>query len=324
MARGQRIADRCAMRMPIGHRAMREVWKCTDLHLRRLVALNFIRPELHDFDDERQRIVRCFRRETAALAGVDHPHVATVHNARGWKTMQHLVMQLVPGVATVVDLVSEHSPLAMDAAGVAGAQITAGLSAVRAARLVHRGSQTAERRGGAQRHLEDHRLQSGGRARRHPHTIDRPVRGHDAPDSQALEQEGGPHSHVDHRADLYSPGCLLYFMPTEEPPSTASIPALVMLALRTSTPPALASFRHDLPPDLEDLVLRLLAKHPGEQHADATSVESLLAPHIPASTPDASWGSFPDPGMDITRPSRFPASPRPLATRVDNRAWGRR
>ncbi|MFD4878360.1 serine/threonine-protein kinase [Streptomyces sp. NPDC058420] len=323
MARGQRIADRCEVRTPIGHGAMREVWECTDLHLRRLVVLNFIRPELLDSDDERQRIVRRFRREAATLAGVDHPHVATVHNAGGRKAMQHFVMQLVPGVATVVDLVSEHGPLSVDATGAAGVQITAGLSAVHAARLVHRGSQTAERHGGTQRHLEDHRLQSGGRARRHAHTIDRPVRGHDAPDSRAPEQEGGPHSHVDHRADLYSPGCLLYFMLTEEPPFTAPIPALVMLAHRTSTPPALASFRHDVPPDLKDLVLRLLAKHPGERDAGATSGYSLLAPHILASASDASWDSFLDPVMSMTRPFRFPASPRPPATRVNKRAQGR-
>lgn len=322
MARGQRIADRCEVRAPIGHEAMREVWECTDLYLRRLVALNFTRPELLDSDDERQRLVRRFRRETAALAGVDHPHVATEHNAGEWKAMQHLVMQLVPGVATVVDL-SEHGPLTVDATGAAGAQITAGLSAVHVARVVHRGSQTAERHGGAQRHLEDDRLQSGGRARRHAHTIDRPVRRHDAPGSRAPEQEGGPHSHVDHRADLYSPGCLL-FMLTEEPPFTAPIPALVMLAHRTGTPPALASFRHDVPPDLVDLVVRLLAKHPGERHADAASVESLLAPHIPEFAPDASRDSCLGPGMDITRPFRFPASPRPSATRVDKRARGRR
>lgn len=276
MARGQRIADRCEMRAPIGHEAMREVWECTDLHLRRPVALNFIRPGLLDSDDERQRIVRCFRRETAALAGVDHPPVATVHNGGEGKVMQHLVMQFVPGVATVVDLVSEHGPLAVDATSAAGAQITAVLSAVHAARLVYRGSQTVKRHGGAQRHLEDHRLQSGGRARRHAHTIDRPERRHDATDSRALEQEGGPHSHVDCRVDLYSPGCLLHFRLTEEPPFTAPIPGLVMLAHRTSTPPALASFRHDIPPDLEGLVLRLLAKHPGERHADATSVTTRV------------------------------------------------
>ncbi|WP_416978806.1 protein kinase domain-containing protein [Streptomyces sp. T028] len=117
---------------------MGEVWECTDLRLKRQVALKFIRPELLGSDDERQRVIRRFRREAAALAGVDHPHVATVHDAGEWKATQYLVMQLVPGVATVADLVAEHGPLTVKAAAAAGAQIAAGLSAVHAAGLVHR------------------------------------------------------------------------------------------------------------------------------------------------------------------------------------------
>lgn len=113
-------------------------------------------------------------------------------------------------------------------------------------------------------------------------------------------------------------------MLTEEPPFTAQIPALVMLAHRTSAPPALAPLRHDVPPDLKNLALRLLAKHSGEGHPDATSVQSLRAPHIRASAPDASWDSFLDPGMDTPRPFRFPTSPLPPATWVDKGAWGRR
>lgn len=84
MARGQRIADRCEMRAPIDHETMREVWESTDLHLRRPVAIDPIRPELLDSDAERQRLVGRFLHETAALAGVDRSHVATVHNAGGW------------------------------------------------------------------------------------------------------------------------------------------------------------------------------------------------------------------------------------------------
>jgi hypothetical protein len=136
MSRGERIADRYELCTPIGHGAMGEVWECTDLRLKRQVALKFIRPELLGSGDERQRFIRRFRREAAALAGVDHPHVATVHDAGEWKTMQYLVMQLVPGVATVADLVAEHGPLAVEATAAAGAQIVAGLSAVHAAGLV--------------------------------------------------------------------------------------------------------------------------------------------------------------------------------------------
>ncbi|GGP59489.1 hypothetical protein GCM10010278_40910 [Streptomyces melanogenes] len=57
---------------------MREV--CADLHLRRPVALNFIRPELLDPDDERQRIAGRFPVRPALLPE-SIISMATVHNA---------------------------------------------------------------------------------------------------------------------------------------------------------------------------------------------------------------------------------------------------
>ena len=323
MSRGERIADRYELCTPIGHGAMGEVWECTDLRLKRQVALKFIRPDLLDSDDERQRVIRRFRREAAALAGVDHPHVATVHDAGEWKTMQYLVMQLVPGVATVADLVAEHGPLTVEATAAAGAQIAAGLSAVHAAGLVHRDLKPQNimvAPDGILKIIDFGLVAVPGAT---PTRLTAAGEDIGAPDYRAPEQEGGPYSHVDHRAELYSLGCVLHFMLAEKPPFTAPTPALVMLAHRNSAPPTFTSLRPDIPPELEDLVVRLLAKHPDERPADATSVYSLLARHVPSSTPDASSDSVPEAAMDVTRPFRLPSSPRPQAALADDgmREW---
>jgi serine/threonine protein kinase len=322
--RGERIADRYELLAPIGHGAMGEVWECTDLRLRRPVALKFIRPALLDSHDERQRLVRRFRREAAALAGVDHPHVATVYDAGEWKALQYLVMQLVPGMATLDDLVSERGPLTVDATAAAGAQIAAGLSAVHAAGLVHRDLKPQNVMVAPDGTLKiiDFGLVTAPGAM--PTRLTVPGEDIGAPDYRAPEQAGGPCSSVDHRADLYSLGCLLHFMLVSEPPFTAPTPALVVLAHRKNVPPALTAFRPDIPPGLEDLVLRLLAKDPDERPADAVSVYSLLAGHVPSSAPTVSWDSTPDAGMDVTRPFRYPAAPRPPAARVHSGVRERR
>ncbi|MGQ5578970.1 serine/threonine-protein kinase [Streptomyces sp. ECR3.8] len=324
MSRGERIADRYELCTPIGHGAMSEVWECTDLRLKRKVAVKFIRPELLGSGDERQRVIRRFRREAAALAGFDHPHVATVHDAGEWKAMQYLVMQLVPGVATVADLVAEHGPLTVKATAAAGAQIAAGLSAVHAAGLVHRDLKPENimvAPDGIMKIIDFGLVAVLGATPARLTAVGEDI---GTPDYRAPEQEGGPSSHVDHRADLYSLGCVLHFMLTEKPPFTAPTPALVMLAHRNSVPPTFTSIRPDVPPEIEDLVVRLLAKYPDERPADAASVYSLLAHHVPSSAPDASWDSVPEAGMDVTRPFRFPSSPRPLAARVDNGVRERR
>jgi serine/threonine protein kinase len=317
MSRGERIADRYELCTPIGHGAMGEVWECTDLRLKRQVALKFIRPELLGSGDERQRVVRRFQREAAALAGVDHPHVATVHDAGEWKAVQYLVMQLVSGVATVADLVAEHGPLTVGATAAAGAQIAAGLSAVHAAGLVHRDLKPQNimvAPDGILKIIDFGLVAVPGATPTRLTAVGEDI---GAPDYRAPEQEGGPCSHVDHRADLYSLGCVLHFMLTEKPPFTAPTPALVMLAHRNSAPPTFTS-RLDVPPELENLVVRLLAKKPHERPADAASVYSLLARHVPSSAPDASWDRVPAASMDVTRPFRLPSSPRPPAARVDD------
>ncbi|MGI5357457.1 serine/threonine-protein kinase [Streptomyces sp. CA-252508] len=324
MSRGERIANRYELCTPIGHGTMGEVWECTDLRLKRKVAVKFIRPELLGSGDERQRVIRRFRREAAALAGVDHPHIATVHDAGEWKAMQYLVMQLVPGVATMADLVAEHGPLTVKATAAAGSQIAAGLSAVHAAGLVHRDLKPENimvSPDGMMKIIDFGLVAVPGATPARLTAVGEDI---GTPDYRAPEQEGGPSSHVDHRADLYSLGCVLHFMLTEKPPFTAPTPALVMLAHRNNEPPTFTSLRPDVPPELEDLVVQLLAKHPDERPADAASVYALLARHVPSSTPDASWDAGSEAGMDVTRPFRFPSSPRRPAARNDDGGRERR
>jgi serine/threonine protein kinase len=316
-----RIADRYELRIPIGRGAMGEVWEGTDLRLERPVAVKFIRPEFLDDEEERRRAVRRFRREAAALAGVDHPNVASVHDASERDGVHYLVMQLVPGMATLADVVAECGPFTVPGTASAGAQIAAGLSAAHAARLVHRD-------------LKPHNvmvapdgtvkiIDFGLVAALDAGPTRLTAAGEDigAPDYRAPEQWGGPHSHVDHRADLYSLGCLLHFMLTAEPPFTAPTSALLQLAHRESPPAGPSAVRDDVPPDLEDLVLSLLSKRPEERPADAASVYARLAPHLPLPSAGAMPTPASAPGMDVTRPFRFPASPQPA---ISGPATGRR
>lgn len=317
MPQGERIADRYELRAPIGHGAMGEVWESVDLRLKRTVALKFIRPNLLESDDERQRTVRRFRREAAAIAGVDHPNVAAVHDAGEWKTLQYLVMQLVPGMATLADLVEEQGPLAVERAAASGAQIAAGLSAVHEAAIVHRDLKPQNvlvAPDGTLKIIDFGLVAFPGAA---PTRLTAAGENIGAPDYRAPEQAGGPHSLVDHRADLYSLGCLLHFMLTAGPPFSAPTAALVALAHRDQSPARLGALRHDVPSDLEDLVLRLLAKLPNDRPADAARVYADLARHLPAPTPDVLRAFEPGPSMDVTRPFRFPASPRPASARTD-------
>jgi eukaryotic-like serine/threonine-protein kinase len=72
---------------------------------------------------------------------------------------------------------------------------------------------------------------------------------------------------LDHRADLYALGCVLYEMLCGRPPFVGDNPAVVMAEHLATAPPPLRAFAPDVPPPLEAIAMRLIAKSPAERHA---------------------------------------------------------
>ena len=85
---------------------------------------------------------------------------------------------------------------------------------------------------------------------------------------------------VDAASDVYSLGCLLVALFTGQPPFPRDLPVAQALAHLTDTPPRLTERRPDLPPELDALVARMLAKEPAERPT-ASEVADALA-HLAA------------------------------------------
>ncbi|MFC1852527.1 protein kinase [candidate division CSSED10-310 bacterium] len=83
---------------------------------------------------------------------------------------------------------------------------------------------------------------------------------------------------VDARADLYALGCILYELLTGHPPfADWNVTRIIHHHLHTAPLPA-STFRDDIPKELDDLILQLLAKKPGHRIGHADVVASLLSP----------------------------------------------
>src|SRR5262249_30346136 len=81
---------------------------------------------------------------------------------------------------------------------------------------------------------------------------------------------------VDGRCDLFSLGCILYRLVTGAPPSAGRDKFATMMAVGSAPPASPRSLNPDVPPELAGLVMRLLAKDPGDRPASATEVAAAL------------------------------------------------
>jgi serine/threonine protein kinase len=89
------------------------------------------------------------------------------------------------------------------------------------------------------------------------------------------EQATGSRS-VDARSDIYSLGAVAYYLLTGRPPfdEGTAIEAIIAHARDPVVPPS--HFRDEVPEELDDVIMRCLAKDPGERFPDAESLEIVL------------------------------------------------
>lgn len=82
---------------------------------------------------------------------------------------------------------------------------------------------------------------------------------------------------VDTRSDLYSVGAVAHLLLTGRPPFESETAMDVLFAHMNKPPPRPSAVAHDLPAELDDLVVRCLAKQPDDRFPDADTLDSALA-----------------------------------------------
>ncbi|MCB9602540.1 MAG: serine/threonine protein kinase [Sandaracinus sp.] len=83
---------------------------------------------------------------------------------------------------------------------------------------------------------------------------------------------------VDHRADIYSLGVMTFQALTGQYPFDDESYPMLVLKICTEPPPPLRLYRPDLPKELEDVVMRMLAKDPNQRFADCQAVKVAVEP----------------------------------------------
>ena len=262
------------------------------VHMQKRVAIKVLRPEVEGFATMAAR----FEREAIAGARVDHPNVAAATDfGRTEDGSYFLVLEYVPG-KTLRQVIKAGAVPPARAAHLAR-QIAAGLDACHRAGVLHRDVKPRniivdEARGDLVKLIDfglarvptvvepdetdGEEAADGDEAPTHRHlTIKGIVFGtvaYMAPEA-ALGMEA-----VDERSDLYALGMILYEMLAGRHAFDATEPAELFLSQRVTIPPPLCERAPEVPvpPALEAVALRLLAKRPADRYPTAAAVVEAL------------------------------------------------
>jgi eukaryotic-like serine/threonine-protein kinase len=275
---GQVVDGRYRLIARLGSGGMADVWCADDQMLDRRVALKF----LHERFAQDQQFVERFRREAQSAAGLQHPNVVGVYDRGEWEGRPWIAMEYVEG-ASLKDLIAR---------GVSVGE------AVELIRQVLAGARFAHARGIIHRDLKPQNVlvDADGRARVADFGIARAgaseitQTGSVLGTAQYLSPEQAQGQDVTAASDLYSIGVMLYETLTGRVPFEGESPVAVALKQVSEQPRPPSELNPEVPPALDAVVMRALAKEPANRFASAD--EFLRA--LDAAEADPSGGTLGD------------------------------
>src|ERR1700726_3530209 len=236
----------------LGSGGMADVYLAEDQLLGVLLAVNL----LHHHFAEDQEFVERFKREASSAAALSHPNIVGIFDRGEWGGTYYIAMEYVDG-RSLKDVLRQEG--AMDAASA----IDVVIQILRAARFAHK-------RGVIHRDLKPHNviLDEEGRARVTDFGIaragasDMTMTGSIMGTAQYLSPEQAQGYPVTAASDLYSVGVILYELLTGAVPFDGETAVAIAFKQVAATPRPPSELNPALPPSLDAIVLRALAKDP--------------------------------------------------------------
>jgi serine/threonine protein kinase len=265
----------------LGEGGMGTVYKARDPKLDRLVAIKVPRFDVPRSD--LMLVVQRFLREARSAAQVRHPNVCPIYDVDEHEGVPFVVMAYVEGQSLAEFLRSTRADSDVREAVQLVRQVAVGLRAVHSHGIVHRDLKPAnillDRDG--QPLLTDFGLA------RPEHETQR-LTMHGAvigtPGYMAPEQAAGDADKIGAATDIYSLGVLLYVILTGRLPYQGSALTVLMKQLDEAPPPP-SSFRADLSRDLEEIILKAMARKPDDRYQSAQQLIDALDGWLDASDP---------------------------------------
>ena len=246
----------------IGEGGMGVVYKAEDTKLERIVALKFLAAHLLADEESRRR----FEREAKAAAALSHPNICTIHEIDEVEGKTFLALEFVEGESLEKKI--DRGPVALKEALDIGRQVAGGLSAAHDKKIVHR-----DIKPGNLLITPDGRvkildfglalLTEGSKITQLDTTLGTVA-------YMSPQQAQGVK--VDHRADVWALGCVLYEMVCGQRPFRGEYDQALLYEIVHEEPQPLTGLRTGVPVELEFMVGKCLAKDAEQRYQNTADM----------------------------------------------------
>ncbi len=266
---GRLISGRYRLIAPLGDGGMATIWRAIDEQLDREVAVKILRPQ---FSSDPGFTAR-FKQEARAAGGLSHPNIVSVYDygTDGADGEQYIVMELVDG-RDLATILRERGTLSVDDAVRVGIASASALEVAHRKGIVHRdvkpGNILITDEG-------DVKVTDFGIARA-VSEASMTVTGTTLGSVHYFSPEQARGDEVTGASDVYALGIVMFEMLTGRRPFEADNAAAVALRRLNEDPPTPSSLGHALPPGLEAIVMRAMAREPSDRFPDAGALAEAL------------------------------------------------
>ncbi|GLF96651.1 protein kinase domain-containing protein [Streptomyces yaizuensis] len=257
----------------LGRGGMAEVFAAEDVRLGRTVAVKLLRADLAEDPVSKAR----FTREAQSVAGLNHHAIVAVYDSGedvvNGQPVPYIVMELVEG-RTIRDLLINADAPPPEQALIIVSGVLEALAYSHQHGIVHRDIKPANV---IITHAGAVKVMDFGIARAlHGASTTMTQTGMVMGTPQYLSPEQALGKAVDHRSDLYATGCLLYELLALRPPFTGETPLSVVYQHVQDMPVPPSQVSDVVPPELDGLVMRSLAKDPDDRFQSAEEMRGLV------------------------------------------------
>jgi serine/threonine protein kinase len=248
----QVIAGRYQIQSLIGRGGMGDVYRALDLETQQLVAVKALKPEIVEDDPG---ILERFTREGQALAKLNHPNIVKMLAAVEEDGRHYIILEYVPG-GSLQEVLKQEGRLAVGRVLEIALDLADALTRAHRLKVIHRDIKPGNvllAEDGTPR-LTDFGVASMGDRSHLTET------GALVGTFAYLSPEACRGESLDERTDIWSFGVMLYELLTGENPFRTGQPAATIQSILNDPPKPISGFREDVPPEVTQLIDRMLEK----------------------------------------------------------------